>query len=339
MELDPYQQWLGIPEGPRPPDHYTLLRLVRFEDDAQKIDAHYKKLNAHVRKYASGQYYALSQQVLNELAKAKLCLTDADRKREYDESLGRTFDQAAERRGPKSLEQVLVQQGYLTREQIADVREFAEARGLSIRDAVVQMKLLDAEAAARALAQSLGLPFIDFDELLPDDSVLDRVPRKVVKRYSIVPLFADDGVLLIACRDEPPHELEDEMRLRFEMPMRAVIASPRSINQAIAKYYAAGMRDESSAEDIAAASPSTARKRKSKPPRKRVSQLSPEEQRERRQYGILFINGSIIGSVLLDEFVLRGPLGFVNWMVFGHFLATLIVPPLVILWVFRVYWK
>ena len=33
VALDVYKEWLGIPEGPRPPDHYALLRLVQFEDD------------------------------------------------------------------------------------------------------------------------------------------------------------------------------------------------------------------------------------------------------------------------------------------------------------------
>ena len=56
MELDVYKDWLGIPDGPRPPDHYELLRLIRFEDATDKVRNNYKKLNAHVRKYATGQY-------------------------------------------------------------------------------------------------------------------------------------------------------------------------------------------------------------------------------------------------------------------------------------------
>ena len=75
MALDVYKDWLGIPEGPRPPDHYSLLRLVQFEDAADKVRANYTKLNAHVRKYASGKYSAQSQELLNELARAMLCLT------------------------------------------------------------------------------------------------------------------------------------------------------------------------------------------------------------------------------------------------------------------------
>ena len=88
-DIDVYKEWLGIPEGNRPPDYYSLLRLVQFEDDAEKIQNNYRKLNAHVRKYATGQYLKQSQDLLNELAKAMLCLTDPDAKRDYDGSQGR----------------------------------------------------------------------------------------------------------------------------------------------------------------------------------------------------------------------------------------------------------
>jgi len=62
-EIDVYKEWLGIPADVRPPNHYTLLRLVMFEDDAEKVRANYRKLNAHVRKYATGQYLLRSQEL------------------------------------------------------------------------------------------------------------------------------------------------------------------------------------------------------------------------------------------------------------------------------------
>ena len=36
-------------------------------------------------------------------------------------------------------------------------------------------------------------------DLHPDDEVLDRVPKALVKQNSIFPLFVDDGYLLVAC--------------------------------------------------------------------------------------------------------------------------------------------
>ena len=88
-QLDVYRDWLGISEAERPLSYYQILKLPPFEDDAEKVRASYRKLNAHVRRYQTGEFGPQSQQLLNELAKAMLCLTDAHRKGDYDASLGR----------------------------------------------------------------------------------------------------------------------------------------------------------------------------------------------------------------------------------------------------------
>lgn len=333
-QLDVYKEWLGIPEGPRPPDHYQLLRLVRFEDDVEKIRSNYKKLNAHVRKYATGTYSVESQELLNELAKAMLCLTDEERKREYDESLGREFaDRKAARH--QTLLDRLVEAGTISHDQAREVEEFADARGLSHRDAVVQMKLADAETATREYARELGHPYIDLADTLPDDAVLDQVPRALVKRNSIIPLFVDGDVVLVAAADLPSAELEDELRLRFGMPARFAIAPPRAIQQAIAKYYAPGMRDEArgagkSSDAAPEAKPAPAR-------RGRMAELSKEEQERRKQLGYIAICWSLVLCALFDRLVLLPMLG--RSYPPTLFVTAFLIPPLVTWYVLKVYWR
>jgi len=339
VALDVYKDWLGIPDGPRPPDYYTLLRLVQFEDDNDKIRRHYKKLNAHVRKYATGQYAVPSQELLNELAKAMLCLTDPARKREFDEKTGRKFEPATSTTGHPLMENVLVDQGHLNKEHIKDARAFADLRGLSMRDAIVQMKLADAQTASRAFAIELGFSYVDLEDMMPDDSVLDKVPRALVKRNSILPLFIDNDVLLVACAEEPTHMLEDELRLRFGVPIRQVIATPLAINQAIAKYYAAGMRDETAQKPADAATTQKTTKlpkNLNRKPRKRTTQLTSEEQQQGKLLGIVIICWTTIASILIDQFLLK-PLFFQNWSFVT--LTTLILPLLAVWYVVRVYWK
>ncbi len=298
MAIDVYKEWLGIPEGPRPPDHYQLLRLPQFEDDPGKVRKNYKKLNAHVRKYATGQYSGESQRLLNELAKAMLCLTDAEQKLEYDRSQGREIDDRDATTGRRPMTSYLQDQDVLSAEQVREVKSHAERTGLSIRDALVQLKLVEPDAAARALAEELGRAYVDLDELLPDDSILDQVPRAVVKRHSCLPLFIDHGCVLVACTDEPDSELEDEIRLRFHLPIRPVLATPLAINQAIAKYYAAGLRKE--AAEPAKGSKASA----SSAPAKPKVALTEDEKAQRKQIGILAMCWSVIGFSLLDSFVL-----------------------------------
>lgn len=334
MAIDVYKEWLGIPEQFRPPTHYQLLRLVDFEDDAEKIQSFYKKLNAHVRKYATGQYSIESQDLLNELAKAMLCLTDTVRKREYDESLGREFDTDLE--DAATVGEILVRDGKLSRDQLQEVDEFADRRGLSIRDAAVQMKLIDADTGARALAEELGRPFLDLSEVLPDDEVLDQVPRNVVKRHAIIPLFIDDDILLVACRDEPEPELEDEVRLRFGIPMRPVISTPLAVNQAIAKYYAPGIRDEAAATSVKTSGKKKGTEKstpKKKP--KLKSEMSEGEKKEQKSIGIIILCWSFFAGYLIDNFLILPLLE--GWS--ALYLTVFIIPPIAGFFVWDKYFK
>lgn len=352
--MDFYKEWLGIPEGQRPPDHYELLRVKRFEDDADKIKAHYKKLNTHVRKYASGQYSVKSQEILNELAKAMLCLTDGDRKFEYDESLGREVPAKKDSFGRMPLLDTLVKQGKISRQQKTEVEEFSGKRGLSHRDAVVQMKLVDADAAAQALAIQLGFAYVDLEDMLPEDDTLDMVPRQLVKKHTFIPLFIDDDRLLIACVDEIEHELEDELRLRFGVPVRPVIATPRAVSQGVAKYYAPGARDEAKSAAAPQAKGKTAGKgaakgdqkssgsKSSSGPRVPFKELSADEQAQRKQMGILIMCWSFMVpmafkamefSASLKPYLLQYKWLGSLWMI------AFITGPIAAFWVTQKYWK
>ena len=348
--MDFYKEWLGIPEGPRPPDHYELLRLKQFDDDTTKVRANYKKLNAHVRKYATGQYSVQSQELLNEIAKAMLCLTDPERKRDYDESLGRVFATVKDDFGRQPFLDILVKQGKLTREQSREAQDFASKRGLSERDGVVQMKLIEPDVAAQALALHHGLSYVDLDDMIPEDDVLDATPRALVKKQSIIPLFVDDDRLLVACVDMPDHEVEDEMRLRYGVPMRAVLATPRAISQAIAKYYAPGMRDDAQPYANAAAAPpptkdgkpakaaDLAKPVKAKPksgPAPKFDELSEDEKAKRKQMGMLAMTWSIIIPSLLQYFLLRSTMS----MTLGLPWFPILTAPPVIFYVTQKYWK
>ncbi len=298
MAIDVYKEWLGIPEGQRPPDHYQLLRLVQFEDDPDKVRKNYKKLNGHVRKYATGQYSNESQTLLNELAKAMLCLTDSELKLDYDRSQGREIDDRDATTGRRPLTAYLQDQGILSSDQVKEVKSHAERTGLSVRDTLVQLKLVEPDVAARALAQEIGRPYVDLADMLPDDSILDLVPRALVRRHTCLPLFIDNGGVLVACSEEPDAELEDEIRLRFNLPIRPVMATPLAINQGIAKYYAAGLRKE--AIEPVKGSKSSSSSSASKP---KVA-LTDEEKTQKKQLGTLAACWSVIGFVLLDTFFL-----------------------------------
>ena len=84
-EFDPYKKWLGIRDVERPVNHYTLLGLSKFEQDQGLISDAASRRAAHIQDLSSGaEDIASLQQLLNEIAQAKICLTNTVTKAEYD---------------------------------------------------------------------------------------------------------------------------------------------------------------------------------------------------------------------------------------------------------------
>lgn len=233
-EIDVYKEWLGIKETIRPLNHYQLLRLKQFEDDSGKVRENYRKMNAHVRKYAAGEYGPLSQKLLNELAKAMLCLTDARRKGEYDATLGRKEAGTGVR---QSFEEMLLSRKLVDQAQLTKARTFANTVGLELRDSIVQQKLAPADAVMPLYAESVGLPFIDLNDIQVDQTIVPRVPTYIARQHSCVPVMIDDGAVLMASPHPLLPDVEEELRLRIGMPVRTALCTSSQISDCIAKYY------------------------------------------------------------------------------------------------------
>src|SRR5690348_11687118 len=86
-DFDPYRKWLGIPPKDQPPNHYRLLGVGLFEDDADTIASPPHRQMAHLRTFQTGPHSALSQRLLNECAAARICLLKPEEKAKYDELL------------------------------------------------------------------------------------------------------------------------------------------------------------------------------------------------------------------------------------------------------------
>ncbi len=82
--FDPYHRWLGIPPEEQPPHHYRLLAIRAFEGDPDVIQNAVDQRMAHLRNYQSGRYAELCAKILNEVAAAKVCLLNPERKAAYD---------------------------------------------------------------------------------------------------------------------------------------------------------------------------------------------------------------------------------------------------------------
>jgi hypothetical protein len=85
--FDPYRKWLGIPPTEQPPNHYRLLGIAPYEDDPDVITHAADRQMTHLRTFQGGKYRDQSQQILNEVSAARVCLLSAEKKSAYDAQL------------------------------------------------------------------------------------------------------------------------------------------------------------------------------------------------------------------------------------------------------------
>ena len=85
--FDPYYHWLAIPPDEQPPNHYRLLALRVFEDNPEVIENAANQRMAHLRTFQTGKRSSFSQKLLNEVAAAKICLLNREKKSAYDARL------------------------------------------------------------------------------------------------------------------------------------------------------------------------------------------------------------------------------------------------------------
>ena len=90
MARDLYTEWLEIPAGERPPDYYTLLGIPRFCDDVELIEQAARRRIQILDRYKihpKRKKREACSALMNEVAKARVTLVDAGRRRVYDAGL------------------------------------------------------------------------------------------------------------------------------------------------------------------------------------------------------------------------------------------------------------
>ena len=232
--FDVYRDWLGIQDKARPLNHYQLLRLDKFEDNPSKIRSNYRQLVSHVNKNLTGQQGDRVAGVVKELTTAMLCLTDAVRKEEYDAALGRSDGGKLRQR---SFEEGLIASKVVDKGKLAEARDYADAIGLELRDAVLQKKMAAPDIVMRAFAESVGLPYFELDDTVVAKDLVTKVPAAIGRQHSCVPIMGDEKIMLLASPNPLAPEVEKELESKLKKKVRTVLCTSSSINDMVARYY------------------------------------------------------------------------------------------------------
>jgi len=135
--------------------------------------------------------------------------------------------------------EILLRKGLLNDRQLADLRQ-AQTDGLRLDQLAVQKGLVSEEAVLRALAEEMGLQYIDLTETEIDLELLKRFPQRFIHREGLFPVCQRNGSLVVATSD--PFNLYplDELAAATGMTVTPVLASRVEIAKLIKTHLGVG---------------------------------------------------------------------------------------------------
>ncbi len=130
----------------------------------------------------------------------------------------------------------------LTGEQVEIAHKEAVRQKISLRESILKFAFVNESKLLAAVAESIGVSFLDISSNCISEKALDAVSAKVASHYNIVPVEIKDRVLLIATADpfDPHLKSEIELVLGNLYNVKFVLATSEAIKKTIRKYYGVG---------------------------------------------------------------------------------------------------
>ncbi|MDR1385488.1 MAG: Flp pilus assembly complex ATPase component TadA [Planctomycetaceae bacterium] len=140
----------------------------------------------------------------------------------------------------RRLEQVFVDLGYIDDEQMELLaEEHRERNSEKMGQVALSMGLINEDKLAHAFAEQFGYQEVNLIDLTIPPEVLSHMSEPMAVLYKAVPIsFRNDILTIATC--EPDNLLAiDELRNSLGYQIRVVVTTPKDVEQALGRYYAA----------------------------------------------------------------------------------------------------
>ncbi len=148
---------------------------------------------------------------------------------------------------------ILVEQGLLTEERLAQAIEMQKSSNRILGDLLVDLGYVKQTDILKALSIQLDIPFYELDDdftLEPEDVAL--IPEAVARKFSLIPIKSknENGTLTIIMSDPLDIEAVDTIRSLTSLDIHKAVGDRDRINDLISKFYREDAYLERNLQDI-----------------------------------------------------------------------------------------
>jgi len=138
----------------------------------------------------------------------------------------------------KKLANILVSEGVLSEEQRAQAMELQKERGISLKDAVLNLGFAGEDDLIGALAANLGITFVGLDGYEIEPAALDVISPDFCLKNKVVPVSIADKALTVAMTDPLDMVLLETLRAASNCEIIPAIARESEIERALERHFA-----------------------------------------------------------------------------------------------------
>src|SRR5688572_20801680 len=133
--------------------------------------------------------------------------------------------------------ELLLKEKRITPAQLQEALNYQKTNGGKLGFNLVHLGFVKDEEITALLSKQYGVPSINLTQFQVDAAVLKLIPSETANKYQIVPLSRSGATLTIAMTDPTNVFAMDDIRFMTGYNVEPVVASERSVLEAVAKYY------------------------------------------------------------------------------------------------------
>jgi len=133
--------------------------------------------------------------------------------------------------------QLLLTRGLVTVEELDAALAEQQQGGRRIGETLVEIGAMSSLDMARALAEHLGMPFVDLDERPPDLLLATLIPEEVARRYRALAVERWSGQLVVAMASPNDVFALDDLRVLTGYPIIAAVADAQQLGAFIERAF------------------------------------------------------------------------------------------------------
>ena len=142
-----------------------------------------------------------------------------------------------EKQNKPQLGTLLKEHNLVTDQQIEFSLREQKATGERLGECLMRLGILTDNDLSRVLAQQSKHPFIDLRAFTPDQNLLVKVPSRIAKQFSFLPLFEDETTLHIAVADPFSGVAEEQAYRATGKFIKSHVAGESELKRLIERFY------------------------------------------------------------------------------------------------------